>query len=297
MAQQNTPMPQTPPPKPQKSKTPPPPEAYAAFVRVYIEWMEKNEGEQIDLIERKVRHAKNKMNAFSGGMLSGSFGGANAEVLGLQFEEYVNTVWVEFTEECDNADEFAAYLQKDFEKTMHKYKLMQDNFLKETFAEWDKATANLEGKALDNFFAVEMPKKQKEFQLKKADFEKRYPGFAPLSTILRRHAQNAMSRRLGEISKASKAISLDDYDEEAEPIEIEDVSASGFSFEERLAIYDIIEKAMETLNMKDRKIFRMKMDGRSQTEIAKELGVSDATVSNRIKKILAKLKLDYENSN
>lgn len=134
MAEQNTPTPQTPTPAPEKTQAPP--EAYAAFVRIYIEWMEKNESEQIDMIERGVRRARTVMDAHSGGMVSGSSRKDNTELLGAQFEEYVNTVWIEFREKCDNPDEFALYLQKDFEKYMKKsdeilkeYKALQDAFV------------------------------------------------------------------------------------------------------------------------------------------------------------------------
>lgn len=297
MAQQNTPMPQTPPPKPQKSETPPPPEAYAAFVRIYVEWMEKSEDEQVDMAKDSVRNARSAVNHCSNGVVSGYSGKANPELLGLQFEEYVNTVWLEFAEMCDNADEFAAYLQNHFDAVMRKYQLMVNKFLDDVFTEWDNATVNLYGAALDRYFKLEIPKREAQFRQMKADFEKRNPAFPSLDTLLRRPAQNMIVRRLGEVKRDSKGVSLDADINEAGPLEIADVSSSGSSYESGLALWDVIFNVVRTLDKRDQKIFQMRMEGYKQKDMAKELGISDAAVSIRFKKILAKLRLAYENSN
>lgn len=301
MNKQNAPTPQTPTPAP--SKTQAPPEAYAAFVRIYIEWMEKNEDDQIKMIERSVRRARTVMDAHSGGMVSGSFRENNMELLGVQFEEYVNTVWIAFRERCDNPDEFALYLQKDFDKYMKKsneiskeYQEMQETFLQGVFAEWDNKTQNLSDSALDKFFDQELPKRKAEFQKLKADFERRHAAFPSLNTLLRRPAQNMMARRLAEVSHAKKAVSLDDYTEDQKPLEIEDATANGLSQEEKIALDDILDQVMSGLDDQDQKIFAMKMNGYKQTEIAKELGLSDSTISNHIKKIVSMVHSTYSNT-
>lgn len=272
-----------------------PPEAYAAFVRIYIEWMGKNESEQIEMIERSVRRARTVMDAHSGGMLSGKPGNGK-EFLGDQFEEYVNTVWVEFTEKCENPNEFALYLQKDFDKAMKEYEKMRKDFLEKVNGEWtrDIETKNLSGAALDQYFEQELPKREAEFQQLKENFEKRHSGFPKLSTLLRRPAQNKIARRLKEITREStKEVSLDDDTENQKLPGIKDVPTAGLSMEEKLALEKIFEDAKGKLNEQDQKIFDMKLKGYKQTEIAKELGISDATVSNHVKKIQSMLRLMY----
>lgn len=118
----NNSTPQTPPPASEKPTAPP--EAYAAFVRVYIKWMENDENEQIALVEQSVRSAArlHRGSAWGGNSYKYSYFGKKGSILyEAEFDEYVSEVWATFLERCNDVSQFAEYLQKDFDKYMEKY--------------------------------------------------------------------------------------------------------------------------------------------------------------------------------
>lgn len=273
-----------------KKKPTAPPEAYAAFVRIYLEWMERDEEEKIALVERSVNNAAREHRKFvpnigySQFLLKKGF----TTMYGADFDEYVNEVWAIFLENCADVDSFAVYLQKDFEKAAREYDKMRDSFLDDVFKEWNSVTVGMSNQQLDKFFKSELVKRMKEFEAKKDNFEKRHSGYPKLTKLLRRPAQNMMGRLYREQRKASRGISLDadDINTDTKP-EIEDKTEHGLLVEEDLVVRDYIERVKKKLDKMDEKILDDIISGASQTEIADELGVSNAAVSKRMKKIRA----------
>lgn len=73
------------------------------------------------------------------------------------------------------------------------------------------------------------------------------------------------------------------------PLDIEDETGNGLAVEEQLALQDIMDRTVAALSEEDAEIFKMKMEGYKNTEIAEKLGIANSTVTNRIKKIMSVL--------
>lgn len=348
----NNSTPQTPPPAPAKPNVPP--EAYAAFVRIYIEWMEKNGDEQINVLEHGVQSARTSKNAYLHGMLSDKSGNSR-EILGQQFEEYVNTTWIKFTEKCDNPDEFALYLQRDFDRYMKKYaQILQEyenirlEFLEGVFDKWYSVTGQMTNAQFQGFFSAELQrqiakfninrnqfenqkaklefleqiidkwcsaiekmtiaqqevffntglqKQIKEFKKKERKYERIKSGYPTLQMLLRRSAQNYISkiiRQKKEENEARHPKSLEGMAEKGIIPEV--IYGAGINLEERKVLQDTIKSFEATLDDKSKKIIELFRDDPEikQVEIAKELGISEAAVSKHLKKIRAKLEVELK---
>lgn len=286
-----------------------PPEAYAAFVRIYMDWLGRTEDEQIALVEKSVRSAERANVRFGGmGFLTQRNGIIYGNCLyGAEFDEYVNEVWAVFLEECDDVDKFAVYLQKSFErkwsdgnakeymrKCQDKFDKMRDKFIDEKSEEWADKAENLEGDELKKYLEEELEKFKEEFEKMKSDFEDNVVELYPsLRTLLRRPAQNMISRNRNSERRARKSVSLNAGIRSKEggklPLDIEDETGNGLAVEEQLALQDIMDRTVAALSEEDAEIFKMKMEGYKNTEIAEKLGIANSTVTNRIKKIMSVL--------
>lgn len=284
----------------EKNKPQAPPEAYATFVRIYMDWIEKGEDEQVALVEESVRAAKKVFdNAVYGGKdVPYSFFWKKGSILfGAEFDEYVNEVWATFLEKCSDVDQFAEYLQKDFnrnfsdknylKKCQIQFNKMREKFLKRVFNKWDDDIKDMEDEKIDKYLEEEKNKRIAEFAKMKKEFEDTtaicYPS---LRLLLRRPAQNMMGR-LREQSLNPRSIPIGFKTEETGIYEIEDIAADGRSIEGGLAVQDIIDRTISSLDEQDKQIITMRMSGYKNTEIAKELGIAKSTVSNHIKKIIS----------
>ena len=70
-----------------------------------------------------------------------------------------------------------------------------------------------------------------------------------------------------------------------------DVEANFIAREERKEMYQKLKQAISFLKPVQRKILKMiYIEGKSQKEVAKELGIAESTLSGRVKLIISKLK-------
>lgn len=87
--------------------------SYAAFVRLYVEWMEMSEDEQIKFVEKNVVVAgkMHKKTAHSGEGIP--FYHAGHEMYGESFNGYRDEAWASQAERFTDVDAFALYLEKN----------------------------------------------------------------------------------------------------------------------------------------------------------------------------------------
>lgn len=295
-----------------KKKPTAPPEAYAAFVRIYLEWMERDEEEKITLVERSVNNAAKlqRMYALNKNYSQFLLKKGYTTLYGADFEDYVNEVWVKFLEACSDVDQFAVYLQENFDKNMlktnyHKHCQLQfnrmvDNFIKRAEKDWKKAIEkyDAEHKDEDKKPEEELPQELEDYldddcakrcaelaKIKKEFDETTAVGYPSLWLLLRRPAQNMMGRLLRNQSAASQTISIEVEAEDQKRCEFPDVGTDGIKVEDELALQDFIDHIRNVLDEKDREIFDLKASDYSQKEIAEKMGVSNAAISKRMKKI------------
>ena len=70
-----------------------------------------------------------------------------------------------------------------------------------------------------------------------------------------------------------------------------DVEANFIAREERKEMYQKLKQAISSLKPVQREIIKMiYVEGKSQKEVAKELGIAESTLSERVKLIISKLK-------
>lgn len=99
--------------------------SYAAFVRLYMEWMEMSEDEQIKFAEKNVEFAgkKHKEKAQSSeGIL---FNRSGHEMYGEDFDAYRNEAWASQAERFADVDAFALYLEQNL-KRYGKFPMSRD---------------------------------------------------------------------------------------------------------------------------------------------------------------------------
>ena len=266
-----------------------PPEAYAAFVRLFIEWMEKEESEQVDLVEKNVRLAQKAHTRYTSVFpANGPFGKKGSTLYGVEFDEYVNEVWADFLENCNDVDKFAVHLQKDFERRLAQRKKFLDE-MEVKFQGIESAIQNMSDDEADKYLNEQEQKLRAEIEKRRKEWDINYPS---LEKSLSKPAEKMFSRKLYDLKKGQQTILLDGTEDEngdKAPVEIEDINVSGLSVEEELAVQDIIDRTIITLDELDKQILILRMSGYRNTEIAKKLGIADSTVSNHIKKILSKL--------
>lgn len=90
-----------------------PPEAYAAFIRLYLEWMEMSADEQIEYARKNVAYAgKNQKKYANANEIP--FNKSGHVMYGEEFDGYVNESWASFGERFTDVDKFAIYLEKNF---------------------------------------------------------------------------------------------------------------------------------------------------------------------------------------
>lgn len=128
-----------------------PPEAYAAFIRLYLEWMEMSEDEQIEYARKNVAYAgkNHKKYANSDGK---RFSKSSDMMYDEEFDGYVSEAWASLGEHFTEVDAFAVYLETKYN---------------------------------------------------------RYSNFPMSGDILRRAAQNMMSKQRNQLIKSSHTISID----------------------------------------------------------------------------------------
>lgn len=187
----------------------------------------------------------------------------------------------------ENAKEYMRKCQDKFDK-------MRDKFIDEKSEEWADKAENLNGAALKKYLEEELEKFKEEFEKMKSDFEDNVVELYPsLRTLLRRPAQNMISRNRNSERRARKSVSLNAGIRSKEggklPLDIEDETGNGLALEEQLALQDIMDRTVAALSEQDAEIFKMKIAGYKNTEIAKKLGIANSTVTNRIKKIMSVL--------
>lgn len=283
---------------PQATQQGAPPEAYAAFVRIYMEWIEKGANGQATIVEKSVRSAKqtySKYASSNGLSTHGIFGHKGSILYGMEFDEYVSQTWIEFKDKCTDVDEFAVYLQKDFEKKLSggmaqyliqrqkQFNNMKEQFLKKVFKKWDSDTQSLNGVALDTYLNNEYNRRSVEFAKMKKDFEDEtmiiYPS---LEKLLQKLSRNMISRQHYSVKKAANCA---DFTGEK--------GQERIPFETMVANRDAIERALATLDEFDNQIFWLWFSGYQIKEIAKEFGKANSTISTHIKKVLSKIKEQY----
>lgn len=306
-----------------KKKPTAPPEAYITAVRIYAQWLERDEEKKIALAEQSVNnaarlHSMYKLNKdYSQFLLKKGY----TTLYGADFDDYVNEAWATFLEMCSDVDQFAEYLKEDFDKNFDKCKNMLktnyqkrcrlqlnrivNNFIERAEKDWkreiEKYYRDNKDKDTDKETEEGLPKKLVESldadcekrcaelaKIKKEFDETTAQGYPSLWLLLRRPAQNMMERLYREQQKASQGISLDADDINTDTMpEIEDKTKHGLLVENDLIVRDYIERVKKKLDKTDAQILDAKISGASQTEIANELGISNAAVSKRVNKIRA----------
>lgn len=286
-----------------KKKAPPktaPPEAYAAFVRIYTEWMEKGLSEQMKLVEKSVRTAhkvhsrsiakhkiqanKNNDSFSSGGEFytNSFFGRGGPALYGAEFDEYVNEVWASFSENNADVDGFAVYLQKDLERKLKDYAKQRDIFLRELddrFRKIDLDITNMSDEEADKY----LDDKYVELSAEIDKWKKKHDvtDFSSLDTLLRRPAQNMMAQLMNDLMLAIKGGNI---------VSETNNNTDGRVVEGLLVDKDMLERVLETFSPDDKKIFELWDFGLNGTEIAEKMNMSNGTISNRLmKKILPKI--------
>ena len=281
-----------------------PPEAYAAFVRIYMEWMEKEESEQLDLVEKSVYAAQKKHAAYTPNAELPIYGYLDKKKFILyqeEFDSYVNEIWYKFLERFEDVDKFAVYLQNNFNKNIKKYsdeyiKKCQkgfenqvDRFLNQEQKRWELETENMNDTQLDTYLKNEAAKMTTIIARMKKDFEAEamiiYPS---LRKLLRRPAQNMMEQLNKHKKNAAKGfVSIDETSEDGETplLKFEDIKTDGRTVEAVLAINEILERTHITLDDPDDKILVLMMLGYNNKQISEQLDMKYYTVSKHIKKI------------
>lgn len=248
-----------------------PPEAYAAFVRLYIEWMDQEEEDQIKSVKKFVRNSGRRYNLRENG----------PELFGAEFNEYVDEVVVSFLEQCTNVDEFAEYLQKSFSKSVADYQKMKTEFLEKSFQEWEDAEKRLTDEEFDDYITKDFIKKQAEFEKKKKAFDK-YRGYPMSETMFRRYVQRVLYRlkkdaTLPEVAHLS-------FDDENASIKIDKYMHTLFGYLDKdIELKKLVEHWRTTLDETDCKIVEFYENDETITAatIAQRLGISGAAVSKR----------------
>lgn len=90
-------------------------EAYAAFVRLYLDWMEMSEEEQIELTRKSVKSAGYIFKKYTR-MEGIPFTKTGHEMCGEEFDGYVNEAWASLGEHFSEVDAFALYMEQNFKK-------------------------------------------------------------------------------------------------------------------------------------------------------------------------------------
>ena len=149
----------------------------------------------------------------------------------------------------------------------------------------------------DKEWSLNVPRRQKELVVKVREAEEEYQkrtGRPPTVEELaeRTGAPEEQIFQALESSKAYGTFSLEsvsDSDEEGSPIEkFVGFTDKGF---ERVELAEIITKVLGSLSDTNRYIFRQRfMENRSQADIAKELGVSQMTISRAEKNIIERFR-------
>lgn len=252
-------------------------DGYAAFIRLYIEWMEKEAEEQVAIVEDGVRWAKNIKMRYGNSVNPQIyyFGKKGSSLYGEEFEGYVNESWISFSEQCSDVEKFADYLQKDLEKSHTAFQEMRDNFFKKLFREWNSMIDKSEDmSSAAQALQDDLEKKKAEFE---AEVEKFYSSDRALRNLFRKYANNMMGRLITQMKHIKE---VDDW---------ENSMKDTVDFEQSVVQSDAVKRAIAQMSDRDREILDLIGRGRPQKEIAKKLNLSDSAISQRIKKIKAVL--------
>lgn len=265
---------------------PAPPAAYAAFVRIYIEWMEKEENERIDLVENRVLFTQKRKTGYTSiSPLNGPFGKRGSTLFGVEFDEYVNEVWADFLEKFQNVDGFADYLQKDFYKKVTK----QNKFIlemKEKFDEIEDAINNMSDDEVDQYLEEKEKELLTEIVKRRNEWDIIYPS---MERILGRLADSKMNREYTAYKKQRKTVHNDAEDEYKTPPAIANTKSNKFPIMDEDEAQKILDQTKVALSDEDKQIMRLKIRRYKNKDIAEELGMSESKVSRHISAIKTKL--------
>lgn len=90
--------------------------SYAALVRLYIEWMEMSEDEQLKFVERNVKIAGKMHKKVAKSVEGIPFYQSEHEMYGASFAEYGNEAWASLAERFTDVDAFALYLEENLKR-------------------------------------------------------------------------------------------------------------------------------------------------------------------------------------
>lgn len=91
------------------------PDAYAALIRLYLEWMEMSKDEQLEHIYKNTEFA-GKLHKKYTGIVSGSFKNTGDELYGEDFSSYASTAFISLGNGFENVDQFAEELLSSYLK-------------------------------------------------------------------------------------------------------------------------------------------------------------------------------------
>lgn len=270
-----------------------------------MKWLGIEVTEQLDTIQKATKRGVREFTSYSGNIPKGS----EKEVYGIEFEEYVNEVWVDFLDKFeisekykDDSDlseeelyveplinKFIEYLERRYQPSFNSnIKSIQASiqaFQADTFNEWDDLVekyADLTDEEFDKLTDDLLAKKLDEFHRKMEGYKNvYYEPYIPLDAILKRLSQNQVAKRGRIVKKERKNISIDDETQKL----IGQLREQSGNPEESYYINELIQSVLEELDDVNKKIVDLISQGYKQKDIAKELGISDAAVSKRMKKI------------
>ena len=262
------------------------PEIYAAFVQARLDWEEKSEDDQIEMINRMVRRAASSHFRHIGYARNYHFG-PGSDLYGVQYEEYIDEVWALNAESHGN-DKFSEANALSLPGRIARFLPYEINrrtpqinaFFQEAFHSWDLATASMTIEDMDSYFEKEIPKQQELYN-------KKFPFISDIvSEILLRYLGRNFIEKNARSQINHPTDSIDDIF-----LELEVRASFQPSVDDLLVAEEIKNELFNSLTPKQLKIIQMLDYGYKQHEIARSLGISEAAVSKHVAGIRERLNL------
>lgn len=235
-----------------------PAEVYYAYFLLTTQWLALEELEgQSDFVKESTKKGIRQQMRFKKAMLPPYFEQGKSTLFGMEFDEYVNEAWVSFLENYEISEEYHNDYSKLSEEELDVQPLI-NNFIQYLNTRYVKSGG-------------------------------KFP-YIPLGHILMRSVQNKVENSSYKDSKNKRNFSTDD---ETSPQSQQEAQSA--NFEDNILNREAIQSVIKKLDDINQKIVELLQEENSQTEIAKKLGVSNAAISKRMKKISKIIKSELNN--
>lgn len=289
-----------------------PPEVYHAYFLLTMKWLGMEENEHLEFVKKATKRGARQQARWNGTFLPPYFDRGNSTLFGFEFDEYLSEAWIDFLDKFQISDKyktddltgltkneiyeepiinkFIEYLEEEHRSSANDYekklKDMEQKFENETFEELDSLIEKYADLSDDEFEKLTdelLNRKLGELQKERERVqEKEHGPYIPLEFILMNAIRNKVER---ESYWSKKGFSIDPLDDGSETPLLSRLEDQGAGVEEKTLTKDIVQSAIKELDDINKKIVDLISQGYKQKDIAKELGISDAAVSKRMKKI------------